>query len=66
MFAKRLVPRGKMNREYSPRNDRYYEPPDEPDEAVCEGCQINCYFDDLEEVNGKWLCEECVKKGVEK
>jgi len=51
-----------MNQGYNPRDDRYYDPPEEPDEAVCEGCQVDCFFDDLEEVNGKWLCAACVKK----
>jgi hypothetical protein len=41
-----------MNQEFNPRTARSYDPPEEPAEAVCEGCQVDCYFDDMEEING--------------
>jgi formylmethanofuran dehydrogenase subunit E len=40
--------------------DRYYDPPERV--CTCDGCGEEKHEDDLEEINGKWLCVECAEK----
>jgi formylmethanofuran dehydrogenase subunit E len=42
-------------------NDRYLDPPDEPERGECDGCGEEFLYDDMHKVSRQWICDECLK-----